>query len=125
MKKRDFFLVITVLVLAGICWLIPRGMGIFAGPGENILKISVKGEEYGTYSMTENQTIEINDTNVCEIKDGKVNMIQAECPDQLCMHQGPVKTQGETIVCLPNRVVLEISAKGGTKDENQIDSLVQ
>lgn len=125
MKKRDFFLIAAVLILAGICWLIPRGMGFFAKPGETVLKVTVKGDLYGTYSMVENQKIEINDTNICEIKNGKVNMIQAECPDHLCMHQGPVKTQGETIVCLPNRVVLEISARDGSRDEDQIDSLVQ
>lgn len=123
MKKRDFFLIAIVLILAGICWLIPRAMGLFAKPGETVLNISVDGQLYGIYAMTENQTIKIQDTNICEIKDGEVNMTQAECPDHLCMHQGPVRMQGETIVCLPNRVVLEISAKDS--DENQIDSLVQ
>lgn len=123
MKKRDFILIAAVLVLAGVCWLLPRGMGMFAAPGENLLKITIKGDLYGTYSMTEDQVIEINETNICEIKDGKVHMIEAKCPDHLCLKQGSVHTQGETIVCLPNRVVLEISSKG--KSEDQIDSLVQ
>ena len=125
MKKRDFFLIAAVLLAAGVCWLLPRGMGLFAKQGETMLKITVNGDLYGTYSMSKDRIIEIKDTNICEIKDGKVNMIQAECPDHLCMHQGPAKTQGETIVCLPNKVVLEISAKDGSTDENQIDSLVQ
>ena len=80
------------------------------------------GEEYGTYSLSEDQTIEINDTNVCEIQNGEVNMKEADCPDQLCIHQGPIHIQGETIVCLPNRVVLEIT---GIDTEEQLDGVVQ
>ena len=37
-------------------------------------------------------------------------MISATCPDHLCMEQNPVNQNGGTIVCLPNKVVIE----GGT-----------
>ena len=50
-----------------------------------------------------------------KIKDGKVTMISAQCPDQLCRKQGPVFRPGETIVCLPNKVVLEIKGSGETE----------
>ncbi len=122
MKKRDFILIGAVLVLALLCWLIPRAAGIFAGEESSQVRITVGGEEYGTYSLSEDQTIEINDTNICEIKDGEVNMTQADCPDQLCIHQGPIHIQGETIVCLPNRVVVEIT---GNDKEEQLDGIVQ
>ena len=42
-------------------------------------------------------------------------MISAQCPDQLCRKQGPVFRPGETIVCLPNKVVLEIKGSGETE----------
>ena len=122
MKKRDFILIGAVLMLALLCWLIPRAAGIFAGEESSQVRITVGGEEYGTYSLSEDQTIEINDTNICEIKDGEVNMTQADCPDQLCIHQGPIHIQGETIVCLPNRVVVEIT---GNDKEEQLDGIVQ
>ena len=122
MKKRDFILIGAVLVLAFLCWVVPRAAGFFAGEEASRGRITVGGEEYGTHSLSEDQIIEINDTNVCEIKDGEVNMIQADCPDQLCIHQGPIHIQGETIVCLPNRVVVEIT--GNDKDE-QLDGVVQ
>lgn len=122
MKKRDFLLIGAVLALALLCWVVPRAAGIFAGKDASRVRITVGGEEYGTYSLSEDQTIEIHDTNVCEIKDGEVNMIQADCPDQLCIHQGPIRIQGETIVCLPNRVVVEITGKD---KEEQLDGVVQ
>ena len=107
-------------VRGGRYYLFPRFL--FAGEDASRVRITVGGEEYGTYSLSEDQTIEINDTNICEIKDGEVNMTRADCPDQLCIHQGPIHIQGETIVCLPNRVVVEIT---GNDAEEQLDGIVQ
>ena len=35
-------------------------------------------------------------------------MIEASCPDKVCVRQHPVSGQGESLVCLPNQVVVEI-----------------
>ena len=84
-------------------------------PGEHHqIRITVDGEIYGTYSLDEDQTIRINDTNTCRIENGTARMIQADCPDHLCMKQNPVDKNGGTITCLPNRVVIE--AVGGKDD---------
>ena len=123
MKKKDLILICSVLVLAAAFWLVPRAVGLFGNSKEQKLRITVSGEEYGTYSLEEDQVIKVGDTNVCEIKDKKVTMISADCPDQRCIHQRPIQLQGETIVCLPNKVVLEIT---GTKqtDQEALDGVV-
>lgn len=123
MKKKDLILICSVLVLAAAFWLVPRAVGLFGNSKEQKLRITVSGEEYGTYSLEEDQVIKVGDTNVCEIKDKKVTMISADCPDRLCIHQRPIQLQGETIVCLPNKVVLEIT---GTKqtDQEALDGVV-
>lgn len=123
MKKKDLILICSMLVLAAAFWLVPRAVGFFGNSKEQKLRITVSGEEYGTYSLEEDQVIKVGDTNVCEIKDKKVSMISAECPDQLCIHQRTIQLQGETIVCLPNKVVLEIT---GTKqtDQEALDGVV-
>ena len=72
MKKKDIFLVGGILILALLCWLVPKGLRLVDGNKETELKITVAGEVYGTYSLEKNQVIKIQDTNVCEIKDGKV-----------------------------------------------------
>lgn len=123
MKKKDLILICSVLVLAAAFWLIPRAVGIFGNSEAQKLRITVSGKEYGVYSLDEDQVIKIGDTNVCEIKDKKVTMISAECPDQLCIHQGPIRLQGETIVCLPNKVVLEVTGMKQT-DEEALDEIV-
>ena len=35
-------------------------------------------------------------------------MIEADCPDKLCVHQKAIERTNETIVCLPHKVVVEI-----------------
>ncbi len=103
-----------VLLLALIFWLIPfinqKRDSLQTEEQQGMLKITVDGKQYGTYSLSKNRTIEINDTNICEIKDGKVTMTEADCPDKLCIHQKAISTKGGTIVCLPNKVVLEIES---------------
>ena len=42
------------------------------------------------------------------ISDGKADMESADCPNQICVHHGAISHTGETIVCLPNRVVIEV-----------------
>lgn len=110
MKKRDFLVIGLILFLA-------LGLGVVAfldmKPAQS-LYVFVDGELYGKYSLLENQEIKIGDTNVCEIVDGKVRMTQANCPDQICVHTAAISRDGMTIVCLPNRVVLEI--KNETED---------
>ena len=125
MKKRDFILIGVVLVLALLLWLLPRALGFFSVQGEKQVRITVEGELYGIYDLQEEQTIEINDSNLCRIQDGEVNMTEADCPDKLCMHQGPISISGETIVCLPNKVVIEIVGKDEKNGGSQIDGMAR
>ena len=73
MKKHDFLLVGIVLAAALLFFLV-RNMLIEPG---NVLEITVDGEAYGTYSLQEDQTIEIRDGNICRIEGGEVSMIWA------------------------------------------------
>lgn len=103
MKKKEILLVGSLLTAALLLW---AGMNLFKKP-QNTIRITVDGKEYGIYSLSDNQTISINDTNVCEIKDGKAKMISATCPDHLCLEQKPVDSSGGSVICLPNKVVIE------------------
>ena len=73
---------------------------------------------------TEDQIIKINDTNVCEIKDGCVRMSWADCPDQLCIHQRAIDENGGMIVCLPNRIVIEGEKGGEVRYDEEKDSVL-
>ena len=45
-------------------------------------------------------------------------MEDASCPDQLCVHQNAIDKTGQTIVCLPNKVV--VTVENGEEDEVDI-----
>lgn len=104
MKKKEKWIVLGILLFALILW----GMITLFQPHDyGTVLIQVNGEEYGTYPLTKDQVISIGSTNICEIKDGRLTMIEATCPDHLCMKQGAIDNGGGMIVCLPNKVTIE------------------
>lgn len=113
LKKRDLLLICIMLGIAAI-W---SGIRYFTGSKDpGYVTVKVDGVLEGTYSLEEEQVIEINHgTNVLEIRDGKARMVEADCPDQLCVHQKAVVSGGESIICLPNKVVAEVVSQ--TKSE--------
>ena len=117
LKKKELIFIGGILVLALAMW---AGISFVNKGSHGFIRITVDGEEYGTYSLAKNQTIKINNTNVCEIKDGQARMISAECPDHLCMKQKAVGSAGGTIVCLPNKVVIE-GEKADNAEDNSSD----
>lgn len=104
LKKKEAIFIASILVIAGILGLDFR---ISGQRSHNTIRITVDGKEFGIYSLSKDQVIHIGDTNVCEIKDGKVTMIEATCPDHYCMKQKAVDEHGGSIICLPNKVVIE------------------
>ena len=62
------------------------------------------------------RTIGIGGTNTCVIANGIVSMTEADCPDLICVHTKSIDARGGTIVCMPNRVVLEIVDPRGDGD---------
>lgn len=89
------------------------------GEGQYVL-VTVDGEEKGTYPLDRDCVIQIQGrdgkiTNVLTIKEGEARMTEANCPDHLCMKQRPIHKRNETIVCLPNRVV--VTAMGSEQGE--------
>ena len=111
-KKEAVFigaLLVISVVLCIFVYAVPHGT-------HGSIQITVDGELYGTYSLAEDQVIQIGDTNVCEIKDGEVKMTEADCPDHLCMKQPAVGSAGGYIVCLPNRVVIQGEGDSDSQD---------
>lgn len=110
----DIIIVVIIIctALAGVIFITSS-----TGSGEKV-QISVKGEVYKTVSLKsdEKQEIKINDTNVLVIENGSAYMQSAECDDKVCVNKGAISLEGESIVCLPNEVVVEIIADSGVED---------
>jgi len=76
------------------------------------VQIMADGSIYKTLSLNEDATITINGynngTNTLQVKDGYASIIHADCPDKLCQKQKKIRYKGETLVCLPNKVIVSV-----------------
>lgn len=108
--RNDVLLIAALLLLSavGIVYLF-----VFR-PGGDTVKVTVDGELYGIYSLSEPRTEEIRggegggQINRLIIRDGKAYMESATCPDGICVSHRPIFRNGESIICLPNRVVVTV-----------------
>ena len=55
-----------------------------------------------------------------EIKDGEAYMLEASCPDQLCVDQNEISYDKESIICLPNKIVVTVTSNR----ESELDGVV-
>ena len=122
MKKKDISLIAAVLVIALISF---AAIKMTQKDGKEVV-VTVKGEEVYKTSISKDQIYKIpvkNGTNTMQIKDGKVTMKEADCRDQICADHKAIEKSGETIVCLPHKVVIEIKSENGK--EQELDGVTQ
>jgi len=43
-----------------------------------------------------------------EVKDGRLRILEAPCPEQRCRRQGWISQRGESISCIPNRLHVQV-----------------
>lgn len=115
-------IIIAAFIAAGIIF----ALFLFAGGHKgSIVKISVDGEVINEFPLDKDATYEIEGydggTNLLVIENGEAYIKEASCPDGLCIHMGRISTAGQSVVCLPNRVVVSID---GGEDEENIDHVV-
>ena len=66
----------------------------------------------GAYQLDRDQVVVIGDKArpdmKIEIKDGRIRVAESDCPKGVCKHVGWVRTPGRSIVCVPNKVLIEL-----------------
>lgn len=114
-KKRvrnDIILLLVLLIAAGAVWL---ALTLSARTGEYVV-ITIDGVETARYRLdTELKTDIVSDdghVNTLVISGGAANIVSADCPDKLCVHQHEISKAGESIICLPHKLVVRIEGTG-------------
>ena len=110
-KFRNDLIFITalllVVILAGLAFLLLRGEG-------DTVTVTVDGKVFGTYPLSEDLTLDIRtggeeqELNRLIIKNGEAFVDTATCPDGICAAHKPISRDGESIVCLPHKVVITV-----------------
>ena len=116
MKRNDWILAGIILLIAGSIIIVQN---LTPNSINASVSITIDGNLYASYSLSENERVDINGSNILIIEEGKARMIDANCPDQLCVHQKAISKDGESIICLPNKIVVSII--GG--EENELDAV--
>lgn len=110
--KKDFILLVVVLIIgvAGISFMNSANQGTTA-------QIKVDGKVDETIQLDgESFEKEINGVIIC-CENGEIYVKESSCPDKVCVRSGRISKAGEGIICVPNRVAVEISG------EKQLDAL--
>ena len=113
-RRNDLLLLLgiaTAIAVFATIYMVTRSAGDCAIVLQN-------GNEIARYSLSEDARVPVSVgdtvTNVLVIEDGKAHIEEANCPDQICVKHRAVSKAGETIVCLPNELVIKIEASAQT-----------
>jgi len=72
---------------------------------------------HGTTRFTINTT---QGSNVVEVKDAAIGIIDADCPDQICINMGFIAKPGQTVVCLPHKLMIEVKTDRNSNNDDII-----
>lgn len=114
LRKRDIILCIVLIAVGITCWLVMW----FVLPAGNTADVYIDGKLVQTIDMTVDDAYEFSTdrgSNTVVVESGKIRVSDADCPDKVCVDMGWKSRRGETITCLPHKLVIEIQG-GGERD---------
>lgn len=120
LNRKELIIILILLIIAISGYLLSR----INDQGSQV-QIEIAQKLYGNYDLSKEQEIQIIDEKgdlilTCVIKNNSINVVTSNCPDKICIDEGSIGHTGQTIVCLPNQVVIRIIG-----DDNNIDGVLQ
>ncbi|MBQ3565874.1 MAG: NusG domain II-containing protein [Oscillospiraceae bacterium] len=70
--------------------------------GKPVTEIELKQEQNKTFTVSDAENI------IFEVNNGKVRVVSSDCPDKVCCNTGFISKSGESIICMPNKMIVEI-----------------
>lgn len=109
-RREDLLLAGSLLLLAGILFFLlrPGGQGAWA-------VVTADGAETARYPLDEDRTVRLGDGadyNILQIAGGAAAVVEANCGDHTCVRTGEISREGERIVCLPHKLIIQIEGGG-------------
>lgn len=110
-RYRNDLLLLSLIFVAAIFGVVLTSF--LRNDGKSVI-VSVDGEVFGQYPLSLDAEIEIasgedgNKKNILVISDGRAYVKDADCPNHDCVRARAISREGETIICIPNRVVVSV-----------------
>lgn len=118
LRKADLLLLAAALVFGAVL----AAVLLLRSPGGTV-QVRVAGAVTAGYPLDVDASYTITGvnggTNLLVIEDGAARIEEASCPDGVCVHTGRIRRNGQSIVCLPNQVVVEIVSE--TENSSGVD----
>lgn len=109
-QKTDILLTASIFVF---CAVIAALMLFFHSDGTNVC-IYKNGELFAEHALSEDISINVDGLMNVVIKNGSVHVENSVCPNGACEHTGSINKKGESIICLPNKILIKIDGEGDT-----------
>ncbi|MCR5100401.1 MAG: NusG domain II-containing protein [Butyrivibrio sp.] len=118
--KNDIVLISIFIIVSIVSFVVVFASASF---GSRVI-VSINGTTMYELDLSEDIEIDIDSEyghNKLVIEDGECFLSDADCPDGLCIKQGKISKNGQSIICLPNKLVLTIKGE----DETEIDTIAR
>ena len=118
--RNDILLVVVLLLLSGALALFLR----LTRQAGGTVSVQIDGKTVMELPLSEDRSLVLGEgehTNTLVIEGGKARVAEATCPDGLCVGQGAVQYAGESIVCLPHRLVITVQGGAGNGIDGSTD----
>ncbi len=114
-KRNVLILVLALLVAVTVSFLLVQRQRLRQEGAKAVVQVG--GQEDRELDLSKDQELWAGDSeigrNLIRVKDGTVMVVQADCPDKVCVLTGPISQAGEVIACLPHGVVIYIPSSEG------------
>lgn len=111
-RKRDIILIAVLLLVALVGYYL-----VNQGDDGSYVEVVCEGRVIGTYSLKQDGEYALNGgTNIIKIENGEAVMIDADCPDHICIKEGKIRKEGQCITCLPNKLTVTVHSADSDVD---------
>lgn len=118
-RKNDIILIAVIIALAALIFIL---INSFSSNGNKVI-IEQDAKQIAILDLNKNQEYKIydkngNNCNTVIINSGLASMKYANCKDKICVNHNKISKNNESIICLPNKVIVTVvSDKGSDVDE--------
>ena len=111
-KPHKLFRIWDVLILALVLVLVALTIYYAVSPEKgDFAEVYLNGNKVMTIPLSRDGEHTLEHLTIV-VRGGKLSVKDADCPDKICEKRGEIWRKGQSIVCLPNRIVIKIAGKG-------------
>lgn len=106
-------ILLSIILLFSISFIVWNHLRINAEFGNSAVALVYKEDVLlKELSLWENNIFSLREGNFrIEIKQGRVRVLTSDCPQQLCLNTGWIKYSGQMIICIPNKILIEVKSE--------------